>query len=127
MKALGLERGQRVAILSENRPEWAQADWASLCAGVTDVPIYDTLPAGPGGVHPERRRSPADLRLDADAADKILAIWPQVPSLERAVLFDGESSDARVMTLAALMEKGAAEEAAGRGADFRDRALEASP
>jgi long-chain acyl-CoA synthetase len=127
MKALGLERGQRVAILSENRPEWAQADWASLCAGVTDVPIYDTLP--PAQV--EYILNDAEVQLifvsTTTQLEKILAIWPQVPSLRHAVLFDGESSDARVMTLAALMEKGAAEEAAGRGADFRERALEASP
>lgn len=41
----GVGRGDRVAILSENRLEWALADWACLCAGVVDVPIYSTLPA----------------------------------------------------------------------------------
>ena len=41
----GIKRGDRVAILSENRLEWALADWACLCAGAVDVPIYNTLPA----------------------------------------------------------------------------------
>lgn len=41
----GLKRGDRAAILSENRAEWALADWSCLCAGVVDVPIYSTLPA----------------------------------------------------------------------------------
>ena len=41
----GLKRGDRAAILSENRVEWALADWSCLCAGVVDVPIYSTLPA----------------------------------------------------------------------------------
>lgn len=41
----GLRRGDRAAILSENRIEWALADWSCLCAGVVDVPIYSTLPA----------------------------------------------------------------------------------
>ena len=41
----GIKRGDRVAILSENRLEWALADWACLCAGAVDVPIYSTLPA----------------------------------------------------------------------------------
>jgi long-chain acyl-CoA synthetase len=40
---LGLEVGDRVAILSENRVEWALTDFGCICAGVVDVPIYSTL------------------------------------------------------------------------------------
>jgi len=43
LRALGIERGQRVALLSENRPEWALVDYGCLCAGVQDVPVYSTL------------------------------------------------------------------------------------
>jgi len=43
LRALGVEKGDRVAILSENRPEWAYADLAALTAGATDAPIYSTL------------------------------------------------------------------------------------
>ncbi|MFI5207057.1 MAG: AMP-binding protein, partial [Gemmatimonadales bacterium] len=46
LRRLGVRRGDRVAILSENRPEWAVADFACLCIGTTDVPIYPTLPSG---------------------------------------------------------------------------------
>jgi long-chain acyl-CoA synthetase len=42
---LGISRGDRVAILSENRPEWAIADFASLLLGAVTVPIYSTLTA----------------------------------------------------------------------------------
>ncbi|HVO80178.1 MAG TPA: long-chain fatty acid--CoA ligase [Terriglobales bacterium] len=41
--AWGIARGDRVAILSENRPEWAVADFASLLLGAVVVPIYTTL------------------------------------------------------------------------------------
>src|SRR5919201_3523448 len=43
--ALGVKKGDRVAILSENRPEWAIADYACLMIGVADVPIYPNLPS----------------------------------------------------------------------------------
>ena len=43
LRALGLERGEKTAILSENRPEWAFADFATLCAAAIDTPIYSTL------------------------------------------------------------------------------------
>jgi long-chain acyl-CoA synthetase len=43
LRALGLERGERAGILSENRPEWAFADLATLSAAAVDVPIYATL------------------------------------------------------------------------------------
>src|SRR5215471_17293548 len=45
LNGLGLQPGDRIAILSENRPEWAMADYAILCAGAWTVPIYPTLPA----------------------------------------------------------------------------------
>lgn len=43
LHTLGVSPGDRVAILSENCPEWAIADWATLCVGAISVPIYPTL------------------------------------------------------------------------------------
>lgn len=43
--AWGLEKGDRVAILSENRWEWAVTDFAAMAIGAVDVPIYPTLTA----------------------------------------------------------------------------------
>jgi len=43
LEELGVRRGERAAIVSENRPEWALADYGCLCAGVVGVPVYATL------------------------------------------------------------------------------------
>jgi long-chain acyl-CoA synthetase len=45
LSARGVARGDRVAILAENRPEWAISDYACHCSGVVVVPIYPTLTA----------------------------------------------------------------------------------
>ena len=41
----GIRKGDRVAILSENRPEWSIADFAILLLGAVTVPVYSTLTA----------------------------------------------------------------------------------
>jgi long-chain acyl-CoA synthetase len=43
LNLLGLKEGDRVAILSENRPEWAMADFAILASAAVTVPVYPTL------------------------------------------------------------------------------------
>src|ERR1051326_3442763 len=45
LKQWGIQKGDRVAILSENRPEWMIADFACVTSGIADVPIYTTLTA----------------------------------------------------------------------------------
>jgi long-chain acyl-CoA synthetase len=45
LRQWGINKGDRVAILSENRPEWMIADFACVASGIIDVPIYTTLTA----------------------------------------------------------------------------------
>ncbi len=42
LKALGIAKGDRVMLVSENRPEWMIAELAILCAGAIAVPAYTT-------------------------------------------------------------------------------------
>lgn len=45
LQAAGIRQGDRVGLLSENRPEWPMADMASLLLGAVTVPLYTTLTA----------------------------------------------------------------------------------
>ncbi|WP_414690593.1 AMP-binding protein, partial [Novosphingobium sp. UBA1939] len=42
LRGLGLKDGDRVALVSENRPEWCLADLAIMAAGLVTVPTYIT-------------------------------------------------------------------------------------
>src|SRR5258708_33015599 len=43
LRSWSIRKGDRVAILSENRPEWSAADMASLAVGAVTVPLYTPL------------------------------------------------------------------------------------
>ena len=109
LATLGVKQGDRVAILSENRPEWAIADYACLTSGVTDVPIYPTLPPDQIAFILKDSGSVAIFVSTQEQASKIAEVRSQVPSLLQVVSFDevGPSAD---MTLAALEHRGAAAE-----------------
>ena len=106
---LGVKQGDRVAILSENRPEWAIADYACLTSGVTDVPIYPTLPPDQVAFILKDSGAAAIFVSTPEQAAKVAEVRAQVPSLLHVISFEevGPSAD---MTLAALEHRGAAAE-----------------
>ncbi len=84
----GLVPGDRVAILSESRPEWAIADYAALALGLIVVPIYPTLPGDQ--VEFMLRDSGARALFVSTLAqlDKVDRIRSRIPGLERLALMD---------------------------------------
>ncbi|MEX1257558.1 MAG: long-chain fatty acid--CoA ligase [Gemmatimonadota bacterium] len=87
LRALGLERGDRAAILSPNRPEWALADYGCLTAGVIDIPIYASLT--PNQIAYILANCGARLIFvsDVDQLAKIEEIRAKCPALEGVVVF----------------------------------------
>ncbi|HEU4586063.1 MAG TPA: long-chain fatty acid--CoA ligase [Gemmatimonadaceae bacterium] len=132
LRALGLPSGARVAILSENRPEWAIADYACLTAGFVDVPIYGTLPAEQMLHILADSGAVAIFVSSAEHARTIASIRPRLESLRWLICFDAAEGDGVDLTLAALEAKGAAASGAdGTLADaaerYRGEALDVSP
>jgi long-chain acyl-CoA synthetase len=88
LNALGIQPGDRVAILSENRPEWAMADYAALCAGAWSVPIYPTLPAHQIAPLLQDCGARAVFVSSLEQLGKILTIRSQCPAIEYVIAFD---------------------------------------
>jgi long-chain acyl-CoA synthetase len=123
---LGIVRGDRVGILSENRPEWAIADYACLTSAFTDVPIYPTLPADQIAYILNDAGTVAIFVSTLEQAVKISAIRHEVPSLKHVISFD-EIAGAADLSIAELEKRGAAIENAESVAQYRATAEAVSP
>lgn len=103
--ALGIEAGDRIAVLASTRPEWTLVDMGAFCAGAVVAPIYHTN-------SPEECAhvlSHSDARVvfceDEEQLAKILRVRGECPRLEHLVLIEGASAEA--MSLDDLRARGA--------------------
>ncbi|MEZ4415653.1 MAG: long-chain fatty acid--CoA ligase [Gemmatimonadota bacterium] len=114
--ASGVRRGDRVAILSENRPQWALSDYACLCVGAQDVPIYSTLLPEHIAYILNDSGAKALFLSTAEQWAKVREIRSQCPALETVVGFDGDG-DEGLLSWEAFLARG--------GADLDERAFRA--
>lgn len=125
LSAMGVNEGDRVGILSENRPEWAIADFACLAARCADVPVYPTLPAGQI-THILRDSGAVALFVSTrEQLAKIVEIRDQLPALRHIIAFDDDAAGSGVLSFRELEGRPAASEAEAAG--WRERALAATP
>jgi long-chain acyl-CoA synthetase len=104
MQSWGIGKGDRVAILSENRPEWSIADFASLLLGAVTVPVYSTLTDQQTAyiLHDSGARA-AFVSSDKQLA-KVLAIRDQT-AVEKIVVMDAVET-AHAYHMDRLMKEG---------------------
>jgi long-chain acyl-CoA synthetase len=119
---LGVQPGDRVAILSENRPEWAYTDLGILTARAIDVPVYATLPAAQ--IEGLLRDSGSAILFVSNRTqlEKIRQIRDRLPDLREIIAFD-DGLD--VTSLRQLMTRG--REVAVEYPEWRETALAAGP
>lgn len=108
LRELGLVVGDRMAILSENRPEWAIADYACLTARLADVPIYPTLTPQQACYILRDSGAKGLFVSSREHLDQLLAHRESAPDLRHIVLFDEGPVPEGVITMAELEARGAA-------------------
>jgi long-chain acyl-CoA synthetase len=111
--ANGIEPGDRVAIHSDNRPEWVYTDLGSIAARAVCVGLYPTNPTMEVEYLLRDSGSRVLIVEDEEQADKVLAIpTADLPALERIVYLEHRGVDAyddpRLMSWDAFMESGIA-------------------
>jgi long-chain acyl-CoA synthetase len=105
LKDLGLRRGDKVVILSENRPEWVIADHANLCLGAITVPIYTSLVPEQIKYIIEDSDAQAVFVSSEELWKKIEAIKPSLGQVRYYISFL-ETTPAGVLSLSEVMTRG---------------------
>jgi long-chain acyl-CoA synthetase len=84
----GLQRGDVVCVLAENRPEWLYADMGAQCMGLVGNGIYPT--ASPGQVAYILKHSCARVLFveNQEQLEKVLTVRSSCPDLQRVVVLD---------------------------------------
>jgi long-chain acyl-CoA synthetase len=91
---LGVEKGDKVSILGNTRPEWTYFDFAALSAGATVVPIYQTNSPEECRYVLENSDAKVVVVEDDEQMEKIRAVRDSLPLLEHIVRMTGSSDDA---------------------------------
>ncbi|MGO9976108.1 MAG: AMP-dependent synthetase/ligase [Solirubrobacteraceae bacterium] len=105
---LGIEPGDRVAILSHTRPEWTYACFGTFAAGAIVTCIYQTN--SPEECHYVLHHSGARAVVveDAEQLAKVRAVEADLPALEFVIVMEPAAADGRTLSLDALRERGRA-------------------
>ena len=101
---LGIEKGDKVSILANTRPEWTYFDFAALSVGATVVPIYQTNSPEECQYVLENSDAKAVIVEDDEQLAKIDEIRGNVPKLEQVVRMEGSGGNA--ISMDELIEAG---------------------
>src|ERR1017187_4913384 len=121
LESWGVRKGDRVAILSENRPEWTIADFAALALGAVTVPIYSTQTPEQTAFVLRDSAARVIVVSTKHQLEKVLTIRPQT-SVERILVMDAVDT-AHAIQLQGLMLDGPA----GSDSEFDARSRSVGP
>ncbi len=127
LDVLGVAPGDRVAVITENRPEWTITDFAVLCMGAIDAPLYPTLlPAQLAYILNDCGARVAVVS-SREQYDKLQRVRAEMPALEHIILMDAPAEGMDALSFEELVAAGGRLLDAGRRADFEARARAVAP
>lgn len=114
LRTLGVGTGDRLAIQSENRPEWAIADLAAQGLGVQSMGVSPASPADETYYFLEHSSATVLVAEDEEQLDKVLTVRDRLPHLRHVIVLEPRgvdlSDDPSLVTFAQLEARGAATE-----------------
>src|ERR1700760_3751567 len=113
--ALGVEKGDRISILGNTRPEWTYFDYAALSIGATVVPIYQSNSPEECAYVLENSDAKVVVVEDEEKLAKIREVRASLPQLEQVVMMVGDADD--VISMDGLAARGSTVD----GAIFQQR------
>jgi long-chain acyl-CoA synthetase len=105
LKELGFQPGDKLVILSENRPEWVMTDLAVLCAGGITVPVYTSFVPEQLGYIIEDSDATFVVVSNAEQWAKVKAVKPRLKKVKRYITFSVETPE-DVYSFKDVMHKG---------------------
>ncbi len=128
LRGLDVAPGDRVAILSENRPEWLISDFACVMSGAISVPLYPVLPADQIEYLLRDSEVKAIFVSTEEQYAKIREVRSRVPTLGQVISYDGPpGGESGVLPLAELLELGGTMLSDHPDDEYRERALATDP
>jgi len=88
LMSLGLEKGDRIALLSESRSMWILAELGAMYAGATDVPLSVNLGSAADLIFRIHHSDSKWILVSANHLPKIRAILPECPDVKKVIVFD---------------------------------------
>lgn len=88
LREMGLARGEKVALLGENRPAWLMVDYAALCLGAVTVPLYSTLNPRDTAYIVKDSEAAVAVASTPEQAQKFILHRSELPSVRYWVLMD---------------------------------------
>jgi long-chain acyl-CoA synthetase len=106
LRDLGMDKGDKLIILSENRPEWTMTDFACICQGGITVPVYTTLV-------PEQVKyiiNDSDARFvvfsNTEMWSKLAVVRAELPLVKHFITFADKAPEG-CLTMGQVIERGA--------------------